>query len=121
MSVLTQIFAEARAILDLPAAADKAAIKRAYRRKTIEHPPDQDPEGFRRIRESYELLSNPLAGARTRLLHQMPHAPPPSIPEARPPDEPLVVALLRQIVGGLTAEQVEGHLSAITPGKSGSA
>jgi len=34
-------------------------IKRAYRRAAVDRPPDRDPDGFRRVREAYELLSHP--------------------------------------------------------------
>src|SRR6478736_1556213 len=32
------------------------ALKRAYLKKVRAHPPERDPEGFRRVREAYEFL-----------------------------------------------------------------
>lgn len=118
MSVLTVSFAKARDLLQLEPKSDKVAIKRAYRKKVLEHPPDQDPEGFRLVRESYELLSNPLPAAKRWLFHPMPHVPPPCIPEAQPPSEPLLFAVLRQVVASLPTEQLESHLSAVKTRKS---
>lgn len=43
------------------AAADPATVKRAYARLLKEHRPDRDPEGFRRIRDAYEILTGPMA------------------------------------------------------------
>ncbi len=43
--------------------ADAKAVKRAYFRGVRKHPPEKDPEGFRRIREAYEVLSDQAARA----------------------------------------------------------
>jgi len=48
---------EAFQILGLPPDADRQQARRAYLRQVKEHKPDEDPEGFRRIREAYELIS----------------------------------------------------------------
>jgi len=97
MSLLTP-FEEARAALGLgEAEEDPAAIKRAYRRALAEHPPDTDPDGFRRVRDAYELLRDPWARAEELLLRPTPAAPPPA-PPAAPPAAPrgaTAVALLR--------------------------
>lgn len=118
MSVLIESFAAARRVLEVPTDADKAAIKRAYRRKTLEHPPDQDPEGFQLVRESYEALMHPVAAARPRLLHTLPHIAPPHVPEPEPPREPLVLGILRQVVASLPSEVVESHRAARKPRKT---
>lgn len=85
MSVWTP-FAEARAALGLaPDEHDAAAVKRAYRLQIAAHPPDRDPDGFRRARDAYELLSHPLRRAQALLLAPVPAVPPPSLPEPPPP------------------------------------
>ncbi len=97
MSLITP-FEEARATLGLgPAEHDPAIIKQAYRRAVAEHPPDLDPDAFRRIRGAYELLRDPWARAKDIL-----HSPLPQVPPPGPPAEPVAlprgataVALLR--------------------------
>jgi hypothetical protein len=84
---LTTPFEEARAALGLgPAEQDPAVIKRAYRRAVAEHPPDLDPDAFRRIRDAYELLRDPWERAKEVLLRPLPQTPPPA-----PPAEPVAV------------------------------
>lgn len=41
-------------VLDLPEDADKRSIKRQYASLLKHHRPDEDPEGFQRLREAYE-------------------------------------------------------------------
>jgi hypothetical protein len=98
---LTTPFAEARSALGLdPAEQDAAVIKRAYRRAVGEHPPDVDPDAFRRIRDAYELLRDPWARAQDVLFRPLPQVPPPG-PPAEPPPAPrgaTAVALLRLAV-----------------------
>jgi hypothetical protein len=98
MSILSP-FEDARAALALgEAESDPAAVKRAYRRALADHPPDTDPDGFRRIREAYELLRDPWAHVHEMLCNPAPQAPPPALP-APPPVPPrgaTAVALLRQ-------------------------
>lgn len=95
---LTAPFEEARAALGIDAAeVDAAAVKRAYRRALAEHPPDTDPDGFRRIRDAYELLRDPWTRAKELLDNPLPQAPPPGAPAAAPapPRGATAVALLR--------------------------
>ena len=96
MSVMTP-FKEALAVLGLDDAEDDlTAIKRAYRRAVAEHPPDRDPEAFRRVRDAYELLRDPNARARALLLRRLPLIPPPVPPPASPtPRGVAALALLR--------------------------
>ncbi len=42
--------------LGLERGADEAEIKQAYFNLVREHPPERDPEGFKRIRAAYEKL-----------------------------------------------------------------
>ena len=95
---LTSSFEEARAALGLgPAEQDPAVIKQAYRRAVAKHPPDLDPDAFRRVRDAYELLRDPWARAKDMLHRPLPQVPPPG-PPAEPAPAPrgaAAVALLR--------------------------
>ncbi len=46
--------------LEHAAASDLDVVKKAYARLLKQHRPDRDPEGFRRIRDAYEILSGPI-------------------------------------------------------------
>ena len=98
---LTTPFADARAALGLSASEqDAAVIKSAYRRAVAKHPPDLDPDAFRRIRDADELLRDPWVRAKDMLLNPVPQVPPPG-PPAEPPAEPpgkAAVAWLRLAV-----------------------
>jgi curved DNA-binding protein CbpA len=97
MSITTP-FEDARAVLGLGEAdEEEAAIKRAYRRAVVQHPPDTDPDGFRRVRDAYELLRDPWSRAEDLLLRPLPEVPPPAAPAAppAPPRGTTAVALLR--------------------------
>lgn len=48
--------------------ATGAEIRRAYLDKVREHPPERDPEGFKRVREAYEQLRSPRKRAELALL-----------------------------------------------------
>lgn len=50
-------------VLGLEEGAQKDQVKRAYFRLLREHSPEHDPEGFARIREAYERLTNPEEGS----------------------------------------------------------
>ena len=45
-------------ILNIDKTADLKEIKRAYARLLRQHPPETDTEGFQKIREAYDVLSN---------------------------------------------------------------
>jgi curved DNA-binding protein CbpA len=99
MSVITP-FAEARRVLGLNADEEDAAVfKRAYRRAVAEHPPDRDPDGFRRARDAYELLRDPCGRASEILLRPSPLIAPPALPPPSPSSRrgATAVALLRLI------------------------
>ncbi len=50
---------EALEVLGLTNADDAAQVKKAYRRLLRGIKPDQDPEGFKRLRTAYETLKHP--------------------------------------------------------------
>ena len=106
--VLLQPFVAARQTLGVTPDDDEKAIKRAYRRATLEHPPDRDPEGFDRVRKAYELLSDPVEHARTALLSKTTTVPAPAAARASVTWTPraLAVVVLRQIVGRLDAREL---------------
>jgi curved DNA-binding protein CbpA len=96
MSILAP-FEEALVVLGVGAADDAAAVKKAYRRAVVQHPPDTDPDGFRRVRDAYELLCDPWKHAEDLLLRPLPEVPTPASPAAPPPAPrgATAVALLR--------------------------
>ena len=53
-------FEEALVILDIDATVDDKVARRAYLRAVKAHPPERDPEGFRRVREAYDLVRDEL-------------------------------------------------------------
>jgi hypothetical protein len=100
MSILDP-FDDARHALSLaPGEEDAAAIKRAYRRAVLAHPPDTDPEGFRRIRDAYELLRDPWTRLDALLVSPLPMAAPPAAPSEIPaaPRGATAIAVLRLAV-----------------------
>lgn len=100
---ITRPFLEAQALLGLDTNADATAIKRAYRKLVMVHPPDSDPDGFRKVRDAYELLTEPGDRIKAMLLETRPFVDPPPLPPSLPAvSEPLPVALLR-----LVASQVD--------------
>jgi hypothetical protein len=107
MSVL-DLFSRAREVLEVGPEEDAAAVKRAYRRKVHAHPPDTDPEGFRRVRGAFELLSDPGAHAEAILLRPTPAvaAPPALAPRAPLPPGALPLAILRVIASQLDADEL---------------
>lgn len=54
-------------ILDLDRTATTGDIKKAYFAKVRQHPPERDPEQFKRIRSAYDMLRTPEAKAATDL------------------------------------------------------
>jgi len=48
-------------ILGVERAADERAVKKAYFALVRKYPPETHPEEFKRIREAYEVLSNPVS------------------------------------------------------------
>src|SRR5262249_44616566 len=56
-------------VLGIDHAADERAIKTAYFALVRKHPPETRPEEFKRIREAYEVLSNPRSRADYDAVH----------------------------------------------------
>jgi curved DNA-binding protein CbpA len=54
-------------VLGVSREASEAEIKRAYFNQVREHPPERDPEGFKRIRAAYEKLRSGTERAETDL------------------------------------------------------
>lgn len=107
MSVITP-FEEARALLGVGLEEEPAAIKRAYRRQVLAHPPDLDPEGFRRVRSAYELLMEPGERAREILLHSHPAIEAPVIrgPSSLTPAAATALALLRVLAARVDVSEL---------------
>ena len=97
---LTRPFEEAREILGVgPTEDDLRVIKKAYRQAVTEHPPDRDPDGFRRVREAYELLKEPWHKAKDLIQSTVPlidPPKPPSLPAPRPKGW-TAIAILRHL------------------------
>jgi curved DNA-binding protein CbpA len=56
------------AVLGVGVAADDAAVRDAYRSALRAHPPERDPEAFKRVRAAYEALRDARARARAAVL-----------------------------------------------------
>jgi curved DNA-binding protein CbpA len=70
-------------VLELERSATAADIKKAYFQKVREHPPERDPQAFKRIRAAYDALRTPEARTATDLF--MLHPPTAYEPYKRPP------------------------------------
>ena len=55
-------------ILGIPRAASAAEVKQAYFALVRAHPPERDPETFKRVRAAYERLRDPAARIETDML-----------------------------------------------------
>jgi hypothetical protein len=105
---LVAILHQARDRLGASAGDDAGALRRAYRRAVRQYPPDRDPAEFQRVREAYELLQDPVAAIRQRLVRPVPLVPPPRPPEPQPPAPRGATALgiLRLAVTSLPASEL---------------
>lgn len=56
------------AALGVEHGATSAQVRAAYLQRVRERPPERDPEGFKRVREAYELLRSPRKRAELTLL-----------------------------------------------------
>ncbi|MEZ4295994.1 MAG: DnaJ domain-containing protein [Polyangiaceae bacterium] len=116
---LVRLFQQAREHLGVPQDADAATIKRAYRTAVLAHPPDADPDGFRRAREAYELLTDPWQRVEELLRSRRPAIDPPPLPAA--PDAAhrgeLAIALLRLAALSVDTELLLGGAESSPPEK----
>jgi curved DNA-binding protein CbpA len=62
-------------VLGLERSADAAQIKQAYFALVRTHPPERDPEMFKRIRAAYERLRDPQQRLETDMLLLQPRQP----------------------------------------------
>lgn len=105
---LVDTFERAYAALGIESGAHTKAIKRAYRKKTLAHPPDKDPDKFVEIRTAYELLTQPYGRVTDLLERRAPLILPPPMPEIKR-SPPLYEVLLRRVAQNLTAEDLLGE------------
>jgi len=80
MRTISSIGIDPYQVLGVSPQATEAEIKKAYFRKVREHPPERDPEAFKRIRTAYEMLKDPQKRA---LVQLMAVQPPPPLPRRR--------------------------------------
>lgn len=94
--------AAARTLLGVDADVDDLSLKRALRRRTIECPPDRDPEGFRETREAHDLLTDVVGWLRGRLTSTEYQGP---LPRLRTIEvEPMMQTLLHECIRDLDAQ-----------------
>ncbi|HEX2678912.1 MAG TPA: hypothetical protein VHM19_19810 [Polyangiales bacterium] len=79
-------FREALGLLGVEPGQDAATVRRAYLRKLKQHPPERDPEGFKRLRDAYEQLQH--GTSFMRVLPETPSPPPTAASSAVPLPEP---------------------------------
>ena len=65
---MPQPYVDPYAVLELPRAATAAEIKQAYFALVRAHPPEREPDTFKRIRAAYERLRDPERRAETDML-----------------------------------------------------
>ena len=87
-------------VIGIASTATEQEIRRAYFGLVREHPPERDPESFKRIRAAYEMLRDPARRAQWDLFVAV--QPPAPLPSRRRPKPDLafhredVLWLLRQ-------------------------
>ncbi len=100
-------------ILGVEPTASPSELRIAYHRQVREHPPERDPEGFKRVRDAYETLRSPRKRAEMALLElrrgpaefdleRLKDSPPPPFPERFVED--LVAAALAEVDAATDAE-----------------
>ena len=76
-------------VMELPPTASEEEIRRAYFKLVRAHPPEQEPEQFKRIREAYDVLRDPVRRAKWDLFVAL--QPPPPLPIRRRPKPDLAL------------------------------
>ncbi|MGH1348645.1 MAG: hypothetical protein ACRBN8_44290 [Nannocystales bacterium] len=107
---------EAFALLGVPLDADERTIKRAYHKLLRVHKPERDPEGFRRLRYAYELVT---AIVQSRAMVEAFHAEP--APPSESPEDLSLATVHAALDRGAFAEalkqvQQDGWRAAILEG-----
>ncbi len=77
-------------VLGLTSRASVEEVRAAYLRELKAHPPDRDPEVFERVRDAYEVLSDPRRRAQALFLAVDPDAPLASLLDGRAPERRFV-------------------------------
>lgn len=72
-------------VLEVDSAAPTEEIRKAYFSQVRAHPPEREPEAFKRIRAAYERLNTPEARLETDMLRLEPW-PEPKLPSLDAPD-----------------------------------
>ncbi len=104
-------------VMGLAFTATEQEIRRAYFKLVREHPPERDPEPFKRIRTAYEILRDPARRAEWDLFAAV--QPPAPLPSRRRPKPDLafhkedVLWLLRQEIKSL--QDAENDFRPIEP------
>jgi curved DNA-binding protein CbpA len=65
---MSKPYVDPYAVLELPRTASTAEIKKAYFTLVRAHPPEREPDTFKRIRAAYERLREPERRAETDML-----------------------------------------------------
>lgn len=104
-------FSRALEALELSGSETSRELRRAYRRLVAAHPPDRDPDGFRRVRAAYETLQEPEAAIDDLLLREVAvPLPEPATPEALDVDGQLPRQLFSWIVSQVDGRALLGDL-----------
>ncbi len=105
---LLKVIERARAVLHVDASASPKDVKRAYRRRVREAPPDRMPEEFRRVRDAYELLQDLETWANEALMSRTPSVDPPRLQLPTVDRGSTAVAMLRAMAGRLDERELVG-------------
>ena len=101
-------------VIGVPPTASEAEIRRAYFKLVREHPPERDPEPFKRIRAAYEILRDPARRAEWNLFVAVQPPAPPHDPVAGHDNRQRVAAHgLPRSAGGAGAGAGQGRQLAV--------
>lgn len=94
---------DARALLGVDAAATHGQLRRAYLRAVKKHKPERDPDGFKAVREAYELLGE-MAAFEVVRAYVDEHLPPAPSAEDAADEEHDPLAVYRQRAEALDSD-----------------